>query len=268
MFRIPPAYRLPLVIALILHICLIIFLFIHLPAKNFRLPGPVAKQPTKIVQATAVDERQIKAQVAKIKHERAQKRAHERARIRRLQAKAEAARRARLAEQRRIAKLKAQHLAIQKQKTAEAARLKALQKKRAKALQAQAQRLQKKLLQQQLSSEETQLAKAKAAEVSGVIDRYKAGILRAIGQNWVVPGGANKNLSSLYLIQLAPGGVVVDIKLLRSSGNPALDRSAKVAILKASPLPVPKDPALFDNFRELRLTVSPKTVVKENNETT
>lgn len=274
MFRIPPAYRLPLVIALVLHICLIVFLFIHLPATNYRLPGPVAKEQPKIVQATAVDEKQIKAQVARIKRLKAQKRARERARIRRLEAKAAAARKARfaarkarLAEQKRIANLKAQQLKIKQQKSQEAASLKALQAKRAKVLKAQEQQLQQKLMQQQLSSEQNQLAKAKAVQQRGLIDRYKAGILRAIGQQWVVPGGASKDLSSVYLIQLAPGGVVIAVKLLRSSGNTALDRSAKVAILKASPLPVPKDPALFDNFRELRLTVSPKTVVKENNET-
>ncbi|MCB1827256.1 MAG: cell envelope integrity protein TolA, partial [Coxiellaceae bacterium] len=180
---------------------------------------------------------------------------------------AAAARRARLTEQRRVAKLKAQKIAIQKQKTAEAARLKVLKQKRAQAIKAQEQELQKKLMQQQLSAEKSQLAKAKALQVRGEIDRYKAGILRAIGQKWVVPGGANKELSSVYQIHLGPGGVVIDVELLRSSGNAALDRSAKVAIFKASPLPVPKDPALFDNFRELRLTVSPKTVVKENNET-
>lgn len=281
MFRIPPAYRFPLVIALILHICLIIFLFIRLPAQSFRLPGPAAKQKTKVVQAVAVNEKQIQAQVARIKHEAARKRARERARVRRLEKKVAAARKARLEEQRRVKKLKAQQLAMNKRKAAEAARLKALQQKRtkmvadqkkiqqkrAKMLENQEKQLQQKLMQQQLSSEQNQLAQAKAAQQRGMIDRYKAGILRAIGQEWVVPGSANKNLSCVYRIQLAPGGVVVSVKLLRSSGNPALDRSARVAIFKASPLPVPKDPALFDNFRELRLTVSPKTVVKEQNET-
>lgn len=266
MFTIKPSYRKPLAIALTLHVCLIIFLFIHLPAKQFRLPGPVAK--TKAVQAVAVDSKAVQAQVEKIHQQEAQKRSQERARIRRIEAKAAAARQARLREQKRLAQLKAQQLVIKKQKAVEAAKLKTLQKKRSAALAAQEKQLQQKLMQQQMSTEQQQLAQANASHVQGVVDRYKAGILRAIGQKWMVPGGANKNLSSVYLIELAPGGVVLDVKLLHSSGNAALDRSARVAIFKASPLPVPRDPALFDNFRQLRLTVSPKTVVKEDNETT
>ena len=267
MFRTPPAYRFPLVVAILLHIALIIFLFIHLPAASYRLSGPMTQQPTKIVHAVVVNEQDIKAQVAAIKHQQVQQRIHEQSRIRRLEMKTAAAHKARLVEQRRLTTLKAQQLAIKKQKATEAARLKALQKKRAQVLKTQEQQLQQQMMQQQLSAEQSQLAKAKATQQHGLIDRYKAGILRAIGQQWVIPAGASKDLSSIYLIQLAPGGVVINVTLLHSSGNQALDRSAQVAIFKASPLPVPKDPALFDNFRELRLTVSPRTVVKQSNET-
>lgn len=261
MLKIPASYQLPLALAVALHIVLIIFLFIHLPTKNYRLPGLVSK--VEVVKAVAVNAKQIDAQVAKIKRAKQRKKAQERARIRRLQAKATAARKARLHEQQRIAKLKAAQLRLKKQHAAEAKRLKQLKTKRQKILRAEQRQLQNKLLQQQLSAEKNQLSKVQATQLHGVVDRYKAQILRAIGQYWVVPGGANKQLSCLYLIQLAPGGVVLNVKLLHSSGNAALDRSARVAIYKASPLPVPKDPALFDNFRQLRLTVSPKTVISQ-----
>jgi len=257
--RIPSSYQYPLAIAIALHIVLIIFLFVGLPTPTYRLSGPVSK--TRVVKAVAVDAQQIKAQVAKIKRAEQRKKAREHARVRRLQAKATAARKARLQEQRRLAKLKLDRLRLKKQRTVEAASLQKLKKRREQALKAEQQRLQKQLIQQQLSTEKKQLSKARTSQLRGMVDRYKAQILQAIGQYWVVPGGANKRLSSLYLIQLAPGGVVLSVKLLRSSGNSALDRSARVAIYKASPLPVPKDPALFDNFRELRLTVSPRTVI-------
>lgn len=257
MFKIAPRYRAPLVIAIALHVCLIIFLFIRLPAAHYRMPGPVSK--TEVVQSVAVDSQQVQAQINKIHKAAAQKKAREQARIRKLEARAKAARHARLREQKRIAQLKAQKLK-------ETARIKAMKQKRAKMLKDQENELQKKLLSQQMKNEEHQLSRTAASQQLGVVNRYKAGILRAIGSQWVIPSGANKNSSSVYLIQLAPGGIVLTVKLLRSSGNAALDRSARVAIFKASPLPVPKDPALFDNFRELRLTVSPKTVVKEDNE--
>ncbi len=261
MLKIPPAYRLPIAIAIGLHILLIIFLFVRLPAKNYRLPGPVSK--TKTVKAVVVSSHQIKEQIAKIKRAERRKRAHERARVKRIQAKVTAAKKARLQEQQRVAKLKSEQLILKKQGAAEAKRLAAIKQKRQQALQAEQKTLQQKLLQQQLAREKSQLSKVSASQMRGIVNRYKAQILQAIGQYWVVPGGANKQLSSIYLIQLAPGGVVINVKLLRSSGNQALDRSARVAIYKASPLPVPKDPAIFDNFRELRLTVSPKTVISQ-----
>jgi colicin import membrane protein len=261
MINIKKPYRLPLLIALILHICLIAFLFMRIPTTNYRLPGPVAK--TKVVQAVTIDAKQVQAQIASIQRVKAQKKAKQQAYLRHLKSKAAAARRARVKEERHLVRLKQQQKQLKQQKAVAAARLKDLQQQRAKVLKTQEQALKKKLLQQQLSAEQQQLARRKTSQRRGQINRYKAAILRAIGQHWMVPGGANKMLSAIYQIQLAPGGVVLSVKLLTSSGNLALDRSARVAIYKSSPLSVPKDPALFDNFRQLRLTMSPKTVVKE-----
>lgn len=125
-------------------------------------------------------------------------------------------------------------------------------------------------LQQQLAKEEsisTNAAKASPAKASAPaannalssaeIDKYKAQILAAISQEWIVPPNAADKFCK-FLIRLAPGGVVLEVKLLQSSGNEALDRSARAAVFKASPLPVPTENALFDAFRELNLTVHPK----------
>ena len=259
--KIPSSYQVPLAIAVALHILLIAFLFIHIPTKNYRMPGPISK--TESVKAVAVNARQINEQVAKIKRAERRKKAVERARVRRAEAKVAAAKRARIREQKRVAILKAQQRRIKKQRALEKKHLAQLKQKRQKALRAEQKALQDKLLKQQLSAEKNQLSKASTSQMRGTVNRYKAQILQAIGQNWLVPGGANKQLACIYLIQLAPGGVVLNVKLVHSSGNAALDRSARVAIYKASPLPVPKDAALFDNFRELRLTVSPKTVVTQ-----
>jgi colicin import membrane protein len=92
------------------------------------------------------------------------------------------------------------------------------------------------------------------------MDGYKAQILSLIQSHWRIHE-LNKNLSCVYRIEIAPGGMVLSVTLVKSSGNTALDQSAKVAILQSSPLPVPNDPALFESFRELVLTVSPKSFV-------
>jgi colicin import membrane protein len=82
-------------------------------------------------------------------------------------------------------------------------------------------------------------------------------VLQAIGQHWLIPNDADKTLATKLLIYLAPGGVVLDAEIYQSSGNPALDISARAAVFKASPLPVPTDSAAFNFFRRFVLVFRP-----------
>lgn len=131
-------------------------------------------------------------------------------------------------------------------------------------------------------AEKAQLAKAKAAEeaarqkqealeraaadaaqqakLAGEINKYKALIINAISERWILPEKVNKQLSSQFRIRLAPDGAVLEVSLIRSSGDAILDRSAQTAIYKASPLPIPSDPATFNLFRDITLTVRPENV--------
>ncbi|MDH4234089.1 MAG: TonB C-terminal domain-containing protein, partial [Gallionella sp.] len=45
--------------------------------------------------------------------------------------------------------------------------------------------------------------------------------------------------------------------LEKSSGNAAYDNAVERAILKSDPLPLPPDPALFKEFRVLKLKFRP-----------
>lgn len=92
---------------------------------------------------------------------------------------------------------------------------------------------------------------------TGEINQYKALILQQIQQNWIMPT-KTENLSCILQIQLAPGGMVLNVSVLKSSGNEALDRSAIAAVNKSSPLPVPKDSEAFSAFRSFTLTVKPE----------
>ncbi len=91
----------------------------------------------------------------------------------------------------------------------------------------------------------------------GLSDKYKAAIIQAISEQWLVPQNLPKNILCVLDIRVAPGGVVLDVTVKKSSGNPVLDNSAMAAVKKASPLPVPTDPSLFDAFRTITLTVKP-----------
>ncbi|HEU5281303.1 MAG TPA: cell envelope integrity protein TolA [Gammaproteobacteria bacterium] len=95
----------------------------------------------------------------------------------------------------------------------------------------------------------------------GIVNKYKALIIQAISEKWLVPPQSNKKLSSELLIRLAPGGVVLDVSVTKSSGDPALDSSARAAVLKASPLPVPPDAGAFESFRQFVLKVKPENVM-------
>lgn len=122
-----------------------------------------------------------------------------------------------------------------------------------------------KALQKQLLQEQQRVAGALAQETQGIVDKYKALILQAIGQHWLVPPNVNKKLSCELLIRVAPGGIVLDVQLIKSSGDEALDHSARTAVFKASPLPVPTETDAFAAFREFVLKVKPENVLTKDN---
>jgi colicin import membrane protein len=117
-------------------------------------------------------------------------------------------------------------------------------------------------LAKQVAAEQAALAAKQSAKQSvaaeKTINRYKAKIIQAIAQHWVMPKDVDQQLSCQLLLHLAPGGQVLAVRVLRVSGNAVLDRSVRAAVNKASPLPVPTDRHLFDKFRVLRLTVHPE----------
>jgi colicin import membrane protein len=134
---------------------------------------------------------------------------------------------------------------------------KQLQKQFQKHLREQAE----KSLRQQLLNEEIKLKSTEARQSQGEINKYKALILQAISENWLVPPQADKSLYCELMIRVAPGGMVLDVEVTKTSGDPALDRSARAAVLKASPLPVPTEPNAFDAFRQFVLKVKPENIM-------
>lgn len=166
---------------------------------------------------------------------------------------------------------------LEEKKLAELSKKKAEEKKEAdklKAAQAKADKVKAEKARADLAKADTERknqAKAAAAaqasqdaqnqaRIAGEVDKYKALIVNAIGRNWILPENADSTLSSQFRIRLAPDGMVLEVSLTRSSGDPLLDRSAQTAIYKASPLPVPTDAETFNMFRDISLTVRPEQV--------
>ena len=106
-------------------------------------------------------------------------------------------------------------------------------------------------LQKQLAEEQAQ------ARAESALSQYIPYIQDKIQRNWLRPAGSPAGLSCLILVKLIPGGEVVDAKVVRSSGDPLFDRSVETAVLKASPLPLPEDAAMFKYFREINFNFNP-----------
>jgi colicin import membrane protein len=116
-------------------------------------------------------------------------------------------------------------------------------------------------LQDQVANERHQISDTKSTASEGDIDKFKQMIVQAISRKWLMPDIENAELTCKLLVHVGPGGEVLSIDVLQESGAPALDRSAHIAIMKASPLPVPENSELFDKFRALRLTFRPQGIV-------
>jgi colicin import membrane protein len=248
-------YKWPFVFALLLHGILFSFLFVEFT--TYHNYTETNKPQVNIIKATAVDQAQIEKQISNIKTEREHKQQEELARIHRLQkAKLEKIRQEQqLQKQKELVQLKKRQQQEQHRKNLLALKQQKLklekETKRRKEIQ--------KAMQQQIVEEQRQMAEHDR-QVQAEIDKYKALIIQTISQHWIVPSDVAKNISCQLIVNVAPGGEILSVNLTRSSGNSILDRSARSAVLKSSPLPVPKNAELFDNFRQLMLTVRPEGI--------
>jgi colicin import membrane protein len=104
------------------------------------------------------------------------------------------------------------------------------------------------------------LAKEAAAGQSRLFNETVARIQSKIRNNIVEPPNLQGNPEAVFEVRLLPGGDIMEgsVRLKRSSGNAAYDQAVERAIIKSSPLPLPSDPTLFQQFRDLNLPVRPK----------
>lgn len=100
----------------------------------------------------------------------------------------------------------------------------------------------------------SQAATAQAKLIADYKERIRSKIMRLI----LLPQNLQGNPEAEFDVVLLPDGNPLAVKLKRSSGNAAYDSAVERAILKAQPLPLPPDPALFRYFRELNLTFRPQ----------
>ena len=89
---------------------------------------------------------------------------------------------------------------------------------------------------------------------------FMALIRQEIERRWVRPPSARSGMQADLRLRLVPGGEVLDVTLMRSSGDAAFDRSALSAVRNAGRLPVPSEPQQFEPFRDFILTFRPENL--------
>ena len=142
----------------------------------------------------------------------------------------------RLAEEKRLAQEKRQaeekRLAEQKRKAEEA-------RQRAQ-LEAE--------LQHSLAAEEHVMA----ARSNGQLASWQAQIQARIQRAWLKPPSARTGIDCIVYVTQVPGGEVVNVRLGQCNGDAAVRESIQAAAFRASPLPPPPDPALFERNLEIQ----------------
>ena len=84
---------------------------------------------------------------------------------------------------------------------------------------------------------------------------YMFAIRQRVMSRWVQPPTATAGIECIVHIKQLPGGEVVSVSIGRCNGDSAVRRSIEAAVHRASPLPTPADPSVFD--RNLRLEFKP-----------
>ena len=112
-------------------------------------------------------------------------------------------------------------------------------------------------LQKQLAAAAAAQRQAQAVVQQAMVNKYYARIQRKVSVNWTRPPGGAAGLRCVVQVQLLPQGDVLSVRIVDSSGDPAFDRSVEAAVYRASPLPVPHDSQLAQDFGQITFTFKP-----------
>lgn len=272
----------------------ILIMLLSLSFRLHTRPAAALPSPAVAVQATVVDEARIQEEIASLeatdrRRAQEQQRQAERAEAARQAREKEEQRLAAVAEQRKVAEQEAarkseearqqqealeaqrkadeeaaakrqQELAkLEEQRKAEEARLAAVAKQRAEAeakAKREADERKRRELESQLQDALAQEDSRRDAERSGKLAQYIDVIRQKVERNWARPASATAGLSCDVQVTQIPGGEVVNVRVGACNGDAAVVRSIENAVNKASPLPPPPDPSLFE--RELLFKFEPE----------
>lgn len=261
-----------LIAALLLHV-----LLIGLLAGGVQCTPKPTRPP--VIQAVLLDpDRQEQAQQKRAEQQRQQeaerKRQEERQRQeerKRQEAEAAAQRKVQQEQQRREAEArkkkqladeaqrkKAEELKRQKElaeqkKAEEAARKKQQEQEQRERQEAVRREIQEKALMEEAMREEAARRQSEREDAARAASERQARqaewvdvLQRHVQKYWIRPPSAAEDFECKVEVNLLPDGTVTNARIASSCGNAQLDRSVQDAVYRASPLPRPSDPSVFD----------------------
>lgn len=160
------------------------------------------------------------------------------------------------AEERAVAeRVAAEKAAAEKAAAAKAAAAKAA----AKAAADKAAAAQRAADEQDRREREADLQRSLAAEAHADVARSGAAqanwvsmIKAKITQNWLRPPTARAGIDCMLNVTQVPGGEVTQVSIGACNGDQAVRESIEAAVYRASPLPPPPDPSMFDRNLQIR----------------
>lgn len=169
---------------------------------------------------------------------------------------------AREAEQARIVKEQerkkaedAAKAAEQKRKAEQEAAEKAAAERARQAAEAKQQAEQERAMQEQLAKEAQARSAARARQAATEVQRYTALIRDAIQRNLLVDEGM-RGKSCRINVRLASSGFVTSVSVI--NGDKAVCDATVRAVNRAGTLPVSQDPDVYNQLKDINLTVSPE----------
>jgi colicin import membrane protein len=97
--------------------------------------------------------------------------------------------------------------------------------------------------------------RADQARSSGALASWQSQITARIQRAWLRPPSARQGIECVLNVTQVPGGEVTNVRIGSCNGDQAVRESIEAAVYRASPLPPPPDPTLFE--RNLVITFRP-----------
>ncbi|MBT0587563.1 cell envelope integrity protein TolA [Alteromonas oceanisediminis] len=248
----------------LLHLGIAAILMLSVVIGEVELPDMA--QPQAVIQAQFIDAQAIHDQQKAREAAQAAAQAEERERQQQVERRREAEREAKRkaaadkARKEKQAKEQAEQRELER-KAKEAAERKKAQEARERAererkAKEEAQRKEQealdKLMQEQLAAEQAAQAKRRSQQVLSEVEKYRALITQTINR-YIYDDISFKGKTCRLNIRLASNGLVTQVTIL--SGDDALCRASRSAVLRPDRMPVPDDLDVYNQLKDLTLTV-------------